>query len=380
VAKGPAHDGAWALAALQAGSLWSLAPGQGHGITIAVVDTGIDGKHPDLAGVVSYPGHVRQRDESVGSHGTEIAGLIAGQGPQAAGKGGAQGLAPQAKLIDIPVTSDPRKVTAAQIATGIMRAVQAQAQVINVSLGLHVPVGSRDYQRIQGAVDYALGQGRLVVASVGTDGLGKFYPADINGVIAVAASGQHGAPTSPLNRDGQLAVYAPGDDLYSTNKQGGYTGDLSGNDFAAAYVSAAAAVIWSQYGGTAGQVAQAIVGEVAPTSPPSSLGHGILDPVLVLQQPLPAASSPASGPDGTSKSAGSGPSKGDVGSPQAGGSSPASHGKLTALLFVVAVVVGAALFFGLGMYFTGRRRPPRPPAPGSGIDARMPFDWDLEPQ
>lgn len=376
-APGAADPGEWALSALDATSLWSLAPAQGRGITIAVVDTGIDGQNPDLAGSVSYPAAPGQRDRSADSHGTEIAGLIAGRGRDG-GPSAVQGLAPQARLIDIPVTSDPRYVTAGQIAGGIAAAARVGAQIINVSLSARAAAGSEGYERIHSAVAYALARGCLVVASVGPGGRDAVYPADIHGVVAVAATDRRGMPLSPLGGHGELAVYAPGDDLYSTNKQGRYAGGLSGNDFATAYVAAAAAVIWSADGGTAGQIAQAVVREVAPVSPPSPSGRGLLDPVLVMKDGLPPVSALPESP-GQQEPAGFASPKQPGGTAAADGGSSPIRADLDLVIAIAALVVGLVLFCGLVMYLTNRRRPPDPPTPGSA-SRRMPFDWDLESQ
>jgi subtilisin family serine protease len=209
---------------------------RGAGVTIAVVDTGIDGADPDLKGV-----EIESRDLlggraphiSADSHGTEVAELIAGNGTA-----GPRGLAPGASLIDIRVAATPAAVTATAIAAGINAAVKTNAQVINVSLGV-----DEDTATLRAAIRTAERDGRLVVSSAGGTAT-RLYPADIAGVLSVGATDQHGrraaAPSSTV-------LYAPGIDVITNTGTGGSaaTSALGGSDFAAAYVSAAAALLLS---------------------------------------------------------------------------------------------------------------------------------------
>jgi hypothetical protein len=204
----------------------------GAGVKIGVVDAGVNLDDPDLAGVPIKARDLlsgREAHASPGPHGTEIAELIAGNS-----KAGATGLAPKASLIDIRVTSQPSTVTAADIAAGITAAVKAGAEVINVSLGVR-----DDTAALLTAVTTAEQDGRLVVASAGGAGI-PLYPAAITGVLSVGAE----------DRQGNLAKAPPGTTLYAPGSgvvQNAATGisALDGSDFAAAYVSAAVALLLS---------------------------------------------------------------------------------------------------------------------------------------
>src|SRR5579859_6140149 len=110
---------AWALDVLQAPSLWAIT--EGAGVTVAVVDTGVDTTQPDLAGAVQGSAPA---DQSSDSHGTAIAGLIAGRGSVTNPGQHVVGLAPKAQLIDVRVARQPDAATAADIAAGIYHAVQ----------------------------------------------------------------------------------------------------------------------------------------------------------------------------------------------------------------------------------------------------------------
>jgi subtilisin family serine protease len=240
----------WPLAQFRAHKLWAHT--EGAGITIAVVDTGIDDTQPDLRGVVVercdlLPG--RPGDLSKDSHGTAVAGLIAARG-SATNPSQMAGLAPGASLIDVRVTAQEASVTAKQIVGGIRAAVSEEARVINISL--RTPVKDKSLAH---AVRQAVAQGCLVVASAGNAATPQ-YPADYPGVLRVAAIQAGGVPLTSLAA-GQLAqggsaVYAPGASLFSTAEisgryavSGGYVHGIGGTDYATAYVSAAAALLLS---------------------------------------------------------------------------------------------------------------------------------------
>jgi membrane-anchored mycosin MYCP len=236
----------WPLAHLHADTLWARA--EGAGVTVAVVDTGIYTGQPALAHVlaadpidlVGKPAN-GTADEA---HGTEVAGLIAGRGSTTDSQQMA-GLAPEATLLDVRVTTQPQHVTPAQIAAGIRAAVQAGAQIINVSLAS----GTID-QALQQAVAYARASDCLVVASAG-DGGQPEYPADLPGVLSVGAASMNSTSLVSPPAFGPPDVYAPGIDLYSTavpersGVSAGYAHDLHGSDYATALVSAAAALLLS---------------------------------------------------------------------------------------------------------------------------------------
>jgi len=227
----------WPLVTLQADQLWSR--GEGAGISVAVVDTGID-PVPDLVGAVVNPESGNNiADEA---HGTAVAGLIAARGLS----GQIAGLAPEASLIDIPVAKEPDDVKSWQIAAGINRAVQLGARIINVSLTSRV-----SDPKLRTAVSDALTRGCLVVASAGDTGQPQ-YPADYHypevpypGVLAVGEANQDSVPLTSLIAFGSSAIYAPGRDIYSVGVSPGPMRPLSGSAYATAFVSAAAAVLLS---------------------------------------------------------------------------------------------------------------------------------------
>lgn len=235
----------WPLVSLHADILWRTT--EGHGVTVAVVDTGIYTGQQDLAGVVVKPIDLVGNPENGTAdeaHGTAVAGLIAGRGSPVDPEQVA-GLAPEAALIDVRVATKPGTVTSAEIAAGISAAWQAGAQIINVSLASSTPS-----PQLRQAVGMAQAHGCLIVASAGDTGAPE-YPAHYPGVLAVGEADMDSRPMASLTAFGTDAIYAPGSDLYSTavpahaGAGAGYFRNLHGSDFATAFVSAAAALLLS---------------------------------------------------------------------------------------------------------------------------------------
>jgi subtilisin family serine protease len=140
------RDADWALVALHAQQAWRTT--QGKGITVAVLDTGVDGTHPDLTGQV-LPGKdmvgfgAKRGDSSWARHGTGMAGIIAGHGHGPGNSDGVLGIAPEAKILPVRVIledKDPQRKKArttrgGALAEGIRWAADHGADVINLSLG-----------------------------------------------------------------------------------------------------------------------------------------------------------------------------------------------------------------------------------------------------
>lgn len=140
------RDQQWGLQTLHTDQAWRTT--KGRGITVAVVDTGVDGNLPDLTGQV-LPGKdmigfgARRGDRSWARHGTAMAGIIAGHGHGAGRDDGVLGIAPEARILPVRVileASDPSRAKAREsrgtaLADGIRWAADHGADVINLSLG-----------------------------------------------------------------------------------------------------------------------------------------------------------------------------------------------------------------------------------------------------
>ncbi|MDX3383854.1 S8 family serine peptidase, partial [Streptomyces niveiscabiei] len=245
----------WYLDGMQAEKMWKTSTGEG--VTVAVIDSGVDPNNPNLAGRVlagkdftpDEPGD-EHTDFSEYGHGTGMAGLIAGTGANG-DRNGAYGLAPGAKILPIRV---PDGGKAANLAAGetsintalvpaIRYAADRGAKVINISLAV-----SESTPEVTEAVAYALKKGSLIFAGVGNDaqkGNLVMYPAATPGVVGVAAVGKNLGRTEFSEYGPQVDMAAPGEDM--VHACGGKTGlcTTSGTSDATALASASAALIWS---------------------------------------------------------------------------------------------------------------------------------------
>ena len=222
----------WALQGIPALSI----NGGSTEVLIAILDTGIDQEHEDLAGMViaSVNFSESQTASDVNGHGTHIAGIIAA----ATNNGiGVAGIAPKARLLNVKVADDNGVVWPSAVAKGIIWAVDNGAKVINMSLV--IPTSS---PALEQAIDYAWSKGVVLVAGAG-NGIKSIpmYPAYYTKVIAVAATDVDGNVWAKSNYGDWVDVYAPGVEIYSTLPGDNY-GYQSGTSMATAYVSAVAAL------------------------------------------------------------------------------------------------------------------------------------------
>lgn len=231
----PYQASQWGLPATRAIDAWAV--GDAAGQTVAVVDSGADLGHPDLAAVLT-PGYDLVDNDATpqddNGHGTHVAGIIGA----VAGNGiGVAGVAQRVKIMPVRVLDATGSGYSSAVAAGIRWAADHGATVVNLSLG------SPDYSSLTAsAVDYALARGITVVAASGNEGMSApSYPAALPGVIAVGAVDRYGVLAPFSNTGSHLALAAPGVDILST-LPGGY-GSLSGTSMAAPFVAGAAAVV-----------------------------------------------------------------------------------------------------------------------------------------
>jgi type VII secretion-associated serine protease mycosin len=292
----PLSQAAWdQLASLGAEQAWQLSTGSG--VTVAVLDSGVDASHPDLAGQV-LPGRDYVdgatgdgRLDPVG-HGTAVASLIAGK-PD----GEVVGLAPDATILPVRVLdASNRYRSAATVAEGLVWAVEQGAQVVNLSLG-----GSNDSEALSAAIAFAMANDVVLVACTG-NGQGDeeqqriWYPAREPGVLAVSGliwidgEARHW-PSSLTGRETVLAAPA----VLTAAAPGGGSRQVQGTSFSAALVSAAAALVRSRWpDASAGDVVHRLVASAQDMGAPgrdAQHGYGALDPLHALTISLPPVSS-----------------------------------------------------------------------------------------
>ncbi len=231
----PYLDKQWALQKIQIGQIAS----NNKPVLVAVVDTGIDEKHEDLAGkiVANINFGNSQTAADVNGHGTHIAGIIAATTNNGVG---VAGVAANAQLLNVKVADDNGMVWSSTVAKGIVWAVDNGAKVINLSLA--IPTKSEVLEK---AIEYAWNKGAVVVAGAGNNVKGvPMYPACYPEVIAVAAIDAEGSLWTKSNDGDWVDVYAPGAEIYSTLPGNNY-GYQSGTSMATAYVSGVAALAFA---------------------------------------------------------------------------------------------------------------------------------------
>jgi membrane-anchored mycosin MYCP len=291
----------WAQQALRFSAVWDRS--RGSGVTVAIVDSGVDA-NPQFGGRVipgpdlvagTKPG-IPPGADCVG-HGTAVASIIA-----AAPVPGVSftGVAPAARILSVKISGTdtfPTSVTP----QGIVDAVQFGADVINLSLAT-----PDDVPALRNAVEYALSHNVVVVAAAGNDlpqgGAGPFYPAAYPGVLAVGAVGSGGALAAFSDRHTPVAVTAPGVNVtsaYPGTFPDAYAPVQNGTSFAAAFVSGVVALVRSAHPGlSAAQVVARIEATARGAAGPGT-GHGMVDPVRAVTAVLPAESGAGSGAGGT---------------------------------------------------------------------------------
>jgi type VII secretion-associated serine protease mycosin len=275
----------WAQRALDWSSVWPLT--EGKGITVAVVDSGVDAS-PQLAGKVTAIDLTNTgfQDCSGEGHGTAIAGIIAAS-VQAQGNP-FEGVAPEAKILSVKVfTEQSQSNLSATLAQGIRDAALLGAQVINVSMT------TRSSAVLRSAVDFALSRNAVIVASGGNDdqqtGVGPFYPASYPGVLSVGAVDPDGSLASFSDQRSHVAVTAPGENITSTAPGGYSVNSLSGTSFATAFVSGVAALVRSRYPSLSGPEVVSRIKETADGSTGPGTGDGLVNPLQAVTAILAAA-------------------------------------------------------------------------------------------
>ncbi len=246
----------------------------GKGVTVAVVDSGIKQGHPEFEGRVTYYDVGKGEDDTMG-HGTHVAGIIGAT--LGNGLGGA-GVAPDVRFISIRIF-DGVSTTDYDIAKGINKAVDAGADVINLSLG-----GISTHISILNAVERALSKNVVLVAAMGNDGMNRInYPAGYPGVISVVASGPDNTRAFYSNYGDWADIAAPGTNIYSTVNDGDGYGLMSGTSMACPVVTGVVALYKSVHpDATPSQIAARL--KATATKGGSDLGVGIVNAANMLSE------------------------------------------------------------------------------------------------
>ncbi|WP_338898060.1 S8 family serine peptidase [Streptomyces sp. TG1A-60] len=285
--QGPAWDEqqmTWGLQAIRA----NLSGLTGRDVKIAVLDTGVDTDHPDLAGRIEetasfVPG---ESVEDGNGHGTHCIGTAAG--PANPQQGPRYGVACDARVLAVKVLSNAGSGSDGQILAGMAWAVARGARVISMSLGGRVRPGELFPQTYEKLAQRALERGTVIVAAAGNDSSRPpqiepvSRPANCPSILAVAALDKALTPSFFSNgginsQGGEVNIAAPGRDVRSAAPGGGHQ-HLSGTSMATPHVAGVLALLaQANPGASAADLKAALLSGAFPlTQPVRDIGAGLL--------------------------------------------------------------------------------------------------------
>ncbi|MET8155053.1 type VII secretion-associated serine protease mycosin [Sphaerisporangium sp. NPDC005289] len=281
----PPHGGtqvgeSWAQRRLAFTGVWPLT--KGEGVTVALIDSGVDTRHPQVRVARSVDLTGTGPLDCVG-HGTAVAGIIAGADMKEIPFAG---VAPKARLISIKQTNSERG-DVALLAQGIKQAADLGAQVVNIS------VQTSDQPDLKAAVEYALAKDVVIVAAAGNirkeDGTpAAVYPASYPGVLSVGSAGPDGRRNDFSNSVTPVSVIAPGQDITSTWPGGAYRQDLEGTSYAAPYVAGVAALVRARHPELDNVRVRRRIEITADGASGTGTGAGMVNPLMAVSEILPS--------------------------------------------------------------------------------------------
>ncbi len=276
---------------------------KGAGVTVAVIDTGIDGSVAELKGAIvggmdasgigSQNGQKPVGDNS--QHGTMVASLLAGRGRGPVPGSGVIGVAPEAEMLAVSVAfgTDTGSTISNddQIAAGVRWAVDNGADVINMSLTRNTPDWPQSWDD---AFLYAFEHDVVVVAAAGNRGAGTTAvgaPATIPGVLTVAGVDRNGEASFDASSQGiTISVAAPSEDLVGVVPGGGYA-KWDGTSGAAPIVSGLVALVRAAYPElNAAEVINRVVSTAVPRGAVQIYGNGLIDAAAAIDDEVAPAS------------------------------------------------------------------------------------------
>ncbi|MEB2280944.1 S8 family peptidase [Lysinibacillus xylanilyticus] len=256
-----------------------------HEVKVAVIDSGVDFKHPDLKSQVlpPYNAAAPANTSYPDGHGTHVAGIIGAAKDN--GIGG-HGINPDAKIIPIDIFNGKEEAFDFNIAQGILYAIEQGADVINMSVG-----GYGDNSLLKDAVQKAIDKGITIVAAAGNESTDDYsFPASYEGVIGVGSTNDRNELSYYSNYGPSVDVVAPGEDIYSTfydKKKGSSFKVDSGTSMASPVVAGIASLLKSKYPNLKPHEIEAILEMTAKDLGKKgydlTFGHGLVDPVKALQ-------------------------------------------------------------------------------------------------
>ena len=278
----------WAQRRLDPKRAWELT--RGEGVTVAVIDTGVDATVRQLDGQVlpgvDLLGGGKRADDDCFGHGTFVAGIIAAQPTRDVGF---VGIAPGAKLLPIRQSSNTSDGTSSNMAKGIKVAVDAGAKVINISAA-----SSETSAVLEEAVQYATARDVLIVAAAANEaerGNPRTYPATYPDVVAVGAIAEDGSRGQFSEFGDFLDLAAPGVQVMSVTRGGDGHAVNDGTSYAAPFVAGVAALVRSYHPDlSASEVKhrlEATADHPAGKLPNTQIGWGVVNPYQAVASVLP---------------------------------------------------------------------------------------------
>ncbi|MBE0545064.1 MAG: S8 family serine peptidase [Verrucomicrobia bacterium] len=231
----------WHLAKLQMPAAWDITTGTMN-VIIAVVDSGLDASHPDLADNVlpgyDFVSNDNNPNDDTG-HGTAVAGAVAAVGNNGLG---VAGVAFGCRVMPLKIVSANTAATYSRMAQAVTYATDHGARVINISLA-----GSSASSTLQNAINYAWSRNVVIVAAAGNDGNTQpRYPAASQNVIAVSATDANDRRAAFSSYGSFITLAAPGTNIWTTRRSASTPyGPVYGTSFASPVVAGLAALVAS---------------------------------------------------------------------------------------------------------------------------------------
>ncbi|MDT7883385.1 MAG: S8 family peptidase [Thermoflexus sp.] len=296
----PYYGSQWNLPKIRAPQAWDVVTGT-TGVWIAIVDTGVDYTHPDLASSRLWLGWDFANSDNNPmddhGHGTHVAGIA---GANTNNGQGVAGVCWGCGLLAVKVLGADGSGLTSWVADGIQYAAYwgaafGKRTVINLSLGSPYPSSV-----LADAVAYAQGKGALIVAAAGNDGVNElFYPAAYPGVIGVAATDSADQQAFFSNSGAHVDLAAPGVQILSTMLDSQYA-SMDGTSMATPHVAGVAGLVWSARPAlTASQVCGALLRtavDLGTSGRDDIYGYGRLNAEAAVRSVVPPPPGPPPGP------------------------------------------------------------------------------------
>lgn len=229
----------WHHTKIQSPQAWNVTLGLTN-VIVAVLDTGVDFKHPDLTGkLLTGYNYIANNNNAADDHGhgTAVSGTAAASGNNSVG---GLGVAVNNYVLPVKVLDATGSGSYSAIANGLTYAAKQGARVINLSMG-----GPNSSSTLQSAVDYAWSKNCVIIAAAGNSANDTpQYPGACNNVVAVSATDSNDARASFSSYGSYVTVSAPGQNILTTLNGGSY-GGVNGTSFSSPVTAGVAALVAS---------------------------------------------------------------------------------------------------------------------------------------